>query len=478
MAESKALAWHGGLSTRLLLLTVAFVMLSEVLIYAPSIGRFRYGYMEDHLVDAHLVSLAVLGMPDNQVSDELGREMLEGALSYGIVLHHPDVKEMVLARPMPHEARLRVDLRDQPFFERILGAAEALVGDGRRMVRVLGPSPRDRTLMVETVIDEAPMRAAMISYSQNFFMVTLVTSLITASLLYFALRWLLVRPMQRITASMIAFRENPENVAGQVATSGRGDEIGRAEIELAHMQQELRTALAQRARLAELGGAMTRINHDLRNILATAQVVSDTVSSSSDPKVKRVAPTLLGAIDRAIALCSQTLSYAAGGASAPVRKPIALRALIDELIEVVGTGAEREVSWINRVDGAVMVSADHGQLARLLGNLARNAMEAGAGAIAFDAALEAGRIVIEISDDGPGLSPRARERLFQPFAGSTRPGGTGLGLAIARELARVHGGDLTLKDTGANGTVFRLVLPHAVEGEVRPRAAVVRLLRP
>jgi signal transduction histidine kinase len=72
-----------------------------------------------------------------------------------------------------------------------------------------------------------------------------------------------------------------------------------------------------------------------------------------------------------------------------------------------------------------------------------------------------GECIIEVSDDGPGLPPRALERLFQPFAGSTRPGGTGLGLAIAREAMRAHGGDIALAETGAKGTRFRLILPHA-----------------
>jgi C4-dicarboxylate-specific signal transduction histidine kinase len=75
----------------------------------------------------------------------------------------------------------------------------------------------------------------------------------------------------------------------------RRDEIGRAQRELAQMQRRLPDALKQRARLAALGTAVTKINHDLHNILATAQLVSDHVSDSADPNMKRIAPTLLGA---------------------------------------------------------------------------------------------------------------------------------------------------------------------------------------
>jgi signal transduction histidine kinase len=244
------------------------------------------------------------------------------------------------------------------------------------------------------------------------------------------------------------------------------------------MQEGLIAALRQRARLAQLGGAMAKINHDLRNILASAQLVSDTVSMSDDPKVKRVAPTLLGAIDRAIALCGQTITFAAGGTQLPVKHPFALNRLVEEVFEVQMAGTTRDIEWSNRVDEGLTVTADRGQLDRVLTNLVRNAIEAGATAIAVDAIIGRGECIIEVGDDGPGLPPRALERLFQPFAGSTRPGGTGLGLAIAREAMRAHGGDVTLAETGAKGTRFRLTLPHAAaaaDAAIRPARFGLRL---
>jgi signal transduction histidine kinase len=69
--------------------------------------------------------------------------------------------------------------------------------------------------------------------------------------------------------------------------------------------------------------------------------------------------------------------------------------------------------------------------------------------------------LVRIADNGPGVPERARERLFQPFAGSGRPDGAGLGLAIARELAHGHGGDLTLVETSDKGSTFEVRLPGA-----------------
>jgi signal transduction histidine kinase len=82
--------------------------------------------------------------------------------------------------------------------------------------------------------------------------------------------------------------------------------------------------------------------------------------------------------------------------------------------------------------------------------------------------------IVTVSDNGPGIAPNIRERLFMPFA-SARRGGTGLGLAIARELARAHGGDLVLAESGAGGTRFRLTIPD--RGAASNAAAVPALLR-
>jgi signal transduction histidine kinase len=68
-------------------------------------------------------------------------------------------------------------------------------------------------------------------------------------------------------------------------------------------------------------------------------------------------------------------------------------------------------------------------------------------------------VVIDIADNGPGIPSAVRERLFQPFSGSTRSGGSGLGLAISRELIQAHGGELVLVSSGEKGTHFRLNVP-------------------
>lgn len=447
-----------GLSARLLVLTIVFVMISEVLIYCPSIARYREGLLEERIAAAHLASLALEVPPDNMVGAELGRQLLEHAGSLGIVLRRPATKALMLSDEMPPEIDAVYDLRQSSFLGLLADAFVTLAGDGSRYLRVIDESPRDPQVVVETVVSEGPIRQAMIKFSVRVLALSVFISLITASLVYFSLQWLFVRPLRGLTQSMVAFRENPEDGSLLVKPGTRNDEIGIAQREFAGMQRGLRDALVQNARLAALGTAVTKINHDLRNILATAQLVSDHLNVSDDPKVRRIAPTLLGAIDRAVALCTRTLRFVREGTTPLELSWFGLRDLVAEAADAAVPSA-RPSTIDNQIQPEFSLHADREQMFRVFQNLLRNAIEAGATRIMVRAWLESGSVRIDVADNGPGLPALARERLFRPFAGAGRSGGTGLGLSIARDLMRGHGGDIELVRTDADGTVFRLSLP-------------------
>jgi signal transduction histidine kinase len=265
---------------------------------------------------------------------------------------------------------------------------------------------------------------------------------------------------------MTLFSHDPEDASRVIVPRGGRDEIGVAEKELAAMQETVRQALGQRARLAALGTAVTKINHDLRNILATARLVTDGLTTSAAPEVRRVAPRLIDAIDRAVALCSRTLDFSREGAPpfSPSRFP--LRPLIDE----IGPGlalSEDQLAVELDVPPELAVQADRDQIYRVFLNLVRNSVEAGAHRLRITAARDNGIVAIDVADDGPGLPPRARDNLFRPFAASARPGGSGLGLAIARELMRLHGGDLVLVASTGAGTTFRITMPASERATVK-----------
>ncbi len=451
-----------SLSARLLLLTILFVMLSEVLIYAPSIGRFRLTYLEERLAAGRLAILALEATPDHMVSADLKTKLLAHAHAYLIAIRRSNGMKLMLSPEPPESVEASYDLRQGTFFGLIGDAFAVLLRNDHRLIRVVGPDRFDSTIEVEVVINEAPMRVAMYNYSNRILALSIVISLITAALVYLSLQWLMVRPMRRITQSMTAFRDDPEDVArSTIEPSRRSDEIGVAERELADMQSRLRAALHQKSRLAALGIGVTKISHDLRGILATARLVSDRIAGSDDPEVKRLTPTLLGAIDRAVDLCSKTLTFITDKPPEPFRSRFALATLAEEVGQSLAEVVCGAALWTVSAPVDLTIEADRDQLFRVLANLGRNALQAGASRIEVSARADPGRVAIEISDNGPGLAPRAQEHLFQPFAGSARPGGSGLGLAIARELMRAHGGEIRLVRSTGGGTVFELELPEA-----------------
>jgi len=455
-----------GLSARLLLLTVLFVMVAEVLIYAPSAGRFRLTFLQDQLADAHLAVLALSGSTEQKL-----RPALEKTLLMHVGVHTVEARlgahflPMLGAENMPKiDAHFILDTGT--FFTLIWEAFVTLAQPENRVLRVIGPSPLDHSVRVEVTMDETPMRDALVDYSYRILQLSLFISAITAALVYLALQWLIVRPVGELTRSMLRFRATPEDETAEPRVSRRQDEIGAATRSLADMQATVRQSLAQRRHLAALGEAVVKINHDLRNILSSAQLVSDRLADSQDPRVRKAAPALLHAIDRAVSLCSQVVLYSQARRPSLALEPEPLRDLVEEAGDTVLALAETLAPkapwrWTNEIGADVTVPADRAQLLRVFENIARNAFEAGATEVRFTIRDNGKTWAIGIADNGPGLPPQARENLFQPFRGSARAGGTGLGLAIARELVAAHGGSLRLAATGATGTRFIIELPKA-----------------
>ena len=459
-----------SLSARLLLLTIFFVMLAEVLIYAPSVSNFRISWLNDRLASADLAILALEAAPEGQLSLDLKSELLGRVDAFAVVLTRPDRRLLLYTQPPP-PVEITIDLRESSLISEIGAAFTAMARGGDGVMRVIGPSPQNPSMIIEVILNEAQLRAEMFNYSQNILLLSIIISLITAALLYLALQWLMVRPMRRITEGVTEFSRDPQNAAAGVKPSSRDDEIGVAQSVLVEMQKDLRASLKQQERLAALGSAVSKINHDLRGILSTAVLMSDRLSTLDSPEVKRISAPLIQSIDRAINLCTQTLNFVSDEGPELHRGRFRLTELVDEVaadLSVLedGQAAVNSVApaFANKIPTEVVVEADRDQLYRVFANLTRNASQVGAHAIAIK--LAAGMtddklLVIDISDDGPGMVKSAREGLFKAFAGSARKGGTGLGLVIVCDVMRAHGGDVELLFSGDAGTTFRLTLPRA-----------------
>jgi signal transduction histidine kinase len=460
-----------GLSGKLLLLTIPLILIVEILIYVPSIANFRVNRLNDRLAAANTAALVLDAAPSGMVPEVLARQILASIGARAVAIKTGQQRRLLAAADMPAKIDHDVDMRDINAWSAIVDAFQVMIDSGDEVMRVLGPAPGSGQF-IEVVVDEKPLRDAMFRFSRNVLLLSLVMTSITAGLIYYALHHLFVRPMRRVTANLVAFHENPESPAHIIAPSKRSDEIGLAERELSDMQRDLVSMLHQKNHLAALGLAVSKINHDLRNLLASSQLLSDQLASVPDPRVQRFAPKLMRSLERAIAFCQSTLSYGKAQEAPPDRRMILVEAVVNEVRESAGLAADTSIEWINAIERGLAVDADPDQLFRVLLNLVRNAAQAlesdrskvaTAKQIRVTGRREGSVTILEISDTGPGIPARAREHLFEAFQGSSRDGGTGLGLAIAAELVRAHGGELNLVE-GTIGATFRIMIPdRAVE---------------
>ena len=452
-----------SLSVRLLVLTIFFVMLSEVLIYAPSLSNFRINWFEDKVQTAHLAILALQSTPEQLVSQELKADLLRSAGANAVILRTPD-RRLLLYTAQPPQVDETINVSDLSLLRGVGDALAVLLRNESRVVHLLGPSPRDPRLTVEVVFRDDELRDQMRLFSRNILFLALIISVLTAGLLYVTLLGLVVRPMRRITSGITEFASNPENTLVGLQPTRRRDEIGLAQTVLVDMQKDVRASLKQKEHLAALGSAVSKINHDLRGILSTALLMSDRLSQLDNPDVKKLVPPLVQAVDRAIGLCTQTLSFARDEGPQLNHARFRLRGLLEDVgadLAALNAGLS---GLNNQVGDELVLEADRDQLYRVFANLARNAIEAGAKAVTVSAGNNDDEIIIDVDDDGPGLPKKARDGLFQPFA-STKKGGTGLGLAIARDVMRAHGGDIKLVASDDTGARFRLRLPKSGRAE-------------
>lgn len=468
-----------GLSWKLLALTAIFVMVSEVLIYVPSVANFRTSWLNDRLATAAAASV-VLTAPDlMEVPQEIQDRLLEVVGAEAIAIREGNVSRLITGvSRMPPSVDKSANLHEQSTLDSYVAAVNVLLfGGGGRILRVVGETPSGGEL--ELIMNEDALHAAMIAYSINTAWMSLIISVLTGALVFVALNRMFVRPMRRMSHNMVTFTEAPEDAARVIRPSQRRDEIGVAEERLATMERDLSKTLQQQRRLAELGLAVSKIVHDLRNMLASAQLFSDRISSLPDPSVQRFAPKLIAALDRAISFAQSTLAYGKPSEAAPERRLVRLSAVVGDVAEVLGLGGHPEIAWEDKVPKDLEVDADPDQLFRVLLNLARNAIEAMEGnasnAVVRRLTIEATRtgsvVRIVVRDTGPGLPRRAAEHLFQPFQGSGRAGGTGLGLAISSELIKAHGGEIELVPVTGPGTAFAITIPDRPIEFARPSRA-------
>jgi signal transduction histidine kinase len=458
-----------SLSAKLLALTICFVLFAEFVLLVPSVATQRLDWFRARIEAAYLVSLALEAPQAEMITPEQAARLFSTADILGVMANRDGANVLLLAPNVDFSNPPRthhIDLRDRNFIAHAADAWGTALSHGDDLVRVVGAPAYAPQEIVDILVSQRGMRRDLLAYARNILLLSLFISSVTGGLLFFALNQMIVRPVRRLTRAMAAFQVNPEDPRRIISPSARSDEIGTAERSLEALERRITELLSQRRRLAALGAGVSKITHDLRNILASAQLMSDRLASSEDPRVRKLVPRLIQSLDRAIALSRDALSFARMEPAALTKTRFPLAALVDEAFDDVAT---QGVEFVNDVPPDLEATADRNQLYRAIFNIARNAVEALAGAdggqsarparLSAAAVVEPGRIRLTVADTGQGVPAAALTNLFEPFKGSTKAGGTGLGLAIAQEILKAHGGELRLARNGPEGATFELILP-------------------
>lgn len=448
---------HNSLSARVILFSLLVTVLVTSMMALPLIANYSITWLKERSEAAYLIAMALEESPNGLVDTALQSRLLRQANILGITILKRDGSILMLGAEMPLVHDLTYDLRQANAYTMLKLLLQTVTIPGRKIIHVTGEAEELGSELVEIDVGCHTLFTVASGNTQRAVGTALITALLVSIFFYGFLQISVVQPLQRLTRSIIAFRKAPEDASRAHVPSGRVDEIGIAEQAFVRMQGDIRNALRLRAHLAAIGGAVARIQHDLRGLLASAMVMSDPLETSRDPEVKRIAPGLMAAIDRAVELCRSSVSYARNGAISMEMETFTLAPLVDELAKDCQA---RSRTLINQVPPHLQVVADRFQLYRALDNLVRNALEAGAQQVTVAAWYEGDVLELEVADDGPGIPEKIVNHLFTPFVASTKIGSTGLGLSITREIVNAHGGEIELHSSAPGETVFRLWLPH------------------
>lgn len=453
-----------SLTRRLMVLTVGFVLVVQILVLIPTLGRERAEWFRARGTEAHIAAEAVAAAPDGMLTGAQKARLLRLSSTDRIRVVRADGTVTEIHDDPMVAPDAAVDLREEPWMQGVMHAVASVLTPGDKALEVTMNSPvRDGAVLTLT-LHERHLARELRGLLASILLFSLGVAGATGAMLYLALAWLLVGPIQRLTRSITAFRADPDGTPpDQARARGSRDEIGTAAAELAAMQAELRAALWRNARLAALGTAVAKISHDVRGILSTALLVAERLAQARDPAVQRSGQTLIRSVQDASDLIRTTLDFAREGPPPLRPSRIALR---NALLEVGESVPRLRVDV--RVPGSVVIEADRDALFRIAGNLLRNAAEAGATSVVVNAVRRDAVVDIEVADDGPGLPAKVQEGLFRPFTPGGRRGGSGLGLAIAHDLVRAMGGTIRLASTGATGTSFVMTLPETMPAAVQP----------
>lgn len=404
------------------------------------------------------------GDPSREASDMLSKQFMRQTDADFLAAFQDGQTILILGQP-PEAAIVAVeDLRTPRRFPDFLATGMEFFASGDGYLRLIMDSPIEGQDRLELLVPCAAIGAELRAYAGRILLLSLLIAAFVGALIYLVMLRLIVRPVQKLADDMTAFREAPQKRRRFAPPLRRDDEIGQLQREFHEMKQSLRAAFRQRERLASLGLSVTKINHDLRNVLSTALLMADRLSMNSDPQLADMGERLTRTVERGVGLTEEVLEYSSAREPQPELETVQFRRSVADVQMDLRT-AFPKVRLANQIDPSVRVTADPEQLYRILSNLTRNAAQAICHQknprIEISADIVGETVITKIMDNGPGLPDYVEDRLFLPFTRGSDEGSTGLGLSISKELAEGMGGSLELLDTSEDGTAFILGLPLA-----------------
>lgn len=456
------------LSSKLLLMTILAVLIAEVIILAPSIANMRNQWLNAKHTMVTTSSVLLLDAdPDKILPPQVQQQLLHSTDTQSVTVIRNGESRVLAGNPQENKVDETIDLSAATPLSDFWEALKTLISGGNKTLQVTGPADETGTL-VEFVMSDTALHDRLVKNSRIIATISLLISLIAAALIYFIIHRLLLRPVGHMYENMFAFGQKPDDPTLIIDGSIRKDELGYAQNRLAQMQTHLQHLFHERKHLADLGLAVSKINHDMRNILASAQLMSDSLANTNDPLVQRFSPKLIRTLNRAITYSETVIAYGRTQEAIPVRRQYLLRPLIHEVEDILVLPSNVEITFRNMVPVDFEAYIDKEQMLRVLNNLCRNAIQAmsahpapegGENCLTISAWRIGTNCYIAVADTGPGLPQKARDNLFTAFHGSTRSDGTGLGLVIAQELVRAHGGSIELREDYTDGALFEIRLP-------------------
>lgn len=463
----------GSLSRKVLIMAIGFVMIAEMLIFIPSAAFHRQEWLDDRAAQAGHLTLALTGVPDFSGSEMLAKQFMKDTNILMLSTKREGRTELILGLP-PDSANFQIiDIREAKRVPSFRDTFSSFFGSSDGHLRVLADPLMPEHEYLEYIVPKASLQAELRSFSRNILLLSLAIAIITGSLLYLALSMVIVNPVAQLADALSEFRRDPDSRASNVPDSGRRDEIGQLQREFSDMKQSVRASLKQQDRLAALGLAVAKINHDLRNVLTSAQLVSDRIAMDKDERVANMGQRLVRAVDRGVKLCAEVLNFSQASDEPPELQFTRISLLIGEAAGDV-LDQFSNIQFKNNVPSQLALDIDPDHTYRIFHNIFRNAAQAMSSMsddlrepmLTVKADIVDGMHEFHIIDNGPGLPEKARNNLFKAFASSSgSQKSTGLGLTISKELAKAQGGDLRLSNTGEDGTIFTLTLPEDVDSQ-------------